>query len=96
MRPSRFNDVEIQQAISKVQAGTPLVVMCRTLGVTQTTFYRWRRKHGGEGVPEHREVRLLRDENHKLKQLVAELYLEQHVLKTALTKQGGAVRRGTA
>ena len=86
MRPSKFSDKQIRQAIAEVRAGTPLVVMCGKLGVTQTTFYRWRKKYGDDGVNGLNEVRVLRDENHKLKQLVADLYLERQMLREGLTR----------
>ena len=77
MRPSRFTDEQIRGALRQVKAGTPAIQLCRTLGITQTTFYRWRRKHDGVLVTEGREVRTLRDENRKLKQIVANLLLEK-------------------
>ena len=78
MRPSRFTDVQIVQALQQVKAGTPAVQMCRTLGITQTTFYRWRNKYDAVTVSELREMRELRDENQKLKQIVANLMLDNH------------------
>lgn len=93
MRPSKFNEGQITQAISQVTAGTPLVAMCRKLGVTQTTFYRWRKKYGGTAATGPHEVRALREENHKLKQLVADLYLERQFLRESLTKRSKAARR---
>jgi putative transposase len=80
MRPSRFSDEQIRQAIAQVAAGTPLVTMCRKLGVTQTTFYRWRKKYDSTGMSGTDETRALKDENHKLKQIVAELCLERQLL----------------
>jgi len=94
MRPSKYSDDQIRQAIARVADGTPLVAMCRTMGVTQTTFYRWRKKYGDGGATEPNETRALRDENHRLKQLVADLYLEQQVLQASITKHTQADRRG--
>ena len=93
MRPSRFDEEQVKQAISQVSAGTPLVAMCRKLGVTRTTFYRWRKKYGGDGPAGSHETRALRDENHKLKQLVADLYLERQFLRESLTKHTKAARQ---
>lgn len=67
--------------------------MCRKLGVTQTTFYRWRRKYGETGANGSLEARLLRDENHTLKQLVADLYVERQSLQEALRKHSKAARK---
>lgn len=92
MRPSRFDDGQIMQAISQVRTGTPLVAMCRKLGITRTTFYRWRRKFGGDDGGGSHDARVLRDENRKLKQLVADLYLEQQFLRESLAKHSRAAR----
>lgn len=71
MRPSKFTKDQIVQALRQVAAGTPAVQVCRKLGITETTFYRWRNKYEGVGASESNELRELRDENQKLKQLVA-------------------------
>ena len=76
MRPSRFTKDEIVQALAHVRAGTPAIEECRRLGVTQTTFYRWRKQHEAGSASEIREVRTLREENHQLKQIVADLLLK--------------------
>lgn len=79
MRPSKFTRDQIVQALQQVKAGTPAVQVCRELGITETTFYRWRNKYDGVGASESHELRDLRDENHKLKQLVANLMLDKQV-----------------
>jgi putative transposase len=77
VRPSRFTDKQVLAALAEVRAGTPAIHVCRRLGITQTTFYRWRRRHEqGAGVDE-KEVRILREENRKLKDIVAKLLLER-------------------
>jgi len=93
MRPSKFTDDQIRLAIQRVAEGTPLVAMCRTMGVTQTTFYRWRRKYGDSGATGPLEARALREENRQLKQLVADFYLERQALQASLAKQSKADRR---
>ena len=80
MRPSKFTEVEIVNALRQVREGTPAVQMCRKLGITQTTFYRWRNKYDCVGVAELREMRTLRDENQKLRQIVANLLLDKQRL----------------
>ena len=80
MRPSRFTEAQIVQALQQVSAGTPAVQVCRELGITETTFYRWRKNRERVGVAkdrELRELRELRDENHKLKEIVANLLLDK-------------------
>ena len=78
MRPSKFTEDQIVQALGQVKAGSPAVQVCRKLGITQTTFYRWRKKYDGVAVSASREVHELRDENQKLKQIVANLLLDRH------------------
>ncbi len=76
MRPSKFTKDQIVQALRQVKAGTPAVQVCREMGITETTFYRWRNKYDGVTVSGAREVRELRDENQKLKQIVTNLLLD--------------------
>jgi len=77
MRPSKFTDEQIVQALRQVKAGTPAVQVCRKLGITQTTFYRWRTKYDGAAVGEMRELLALRAENHELREIVANLLLDK-------------------
>ena len=77
MRPSKFTQDQIMQSLRQVKAGTSAVQVCRKLGITETTFYRWRSKYGGATRNEPREMRELRDENQKLKQIVANLLLDK-------------------
>ena len=79
MRPSRFTKEDILQALARVREGTPAVEECRRLGVTETTFYRWRKAHEVGSVVEVREVTTLREENRKLKQIVADLLLGKDI-----------------
>lgn len=80
MRASKFTDEEITLALQRVAAGTRAVEVCRELGITQTTFYRWRARFDGVALGEVQEVRHLRDENLKLKQIIANLLLEKQAL----------------
>jgi putative transposase len=73
MRPSKFTQDQIANAVRQVKAGTPAVQICRTLGITQTTLHRWRKKSDGATLSELHELRRLRDENQDLKQVVANL-----------------------
>ena len=75
MRPSKFTHEQIIQALRQVKAGTPAVQVCRKLGITQTTFYRWRKKHDDSAPGDAREMRELKKENEKLKLIVANLLL---------------------
>lgn len=87
MRTSKFTDEQIVAALRQAEAGTPAVDVCRKLGVTETTFYRWKRRFGDLGVSEVRELKQLRDENRQLKSLVAELSLDKTILREALKRK---------
>jgi putative transposase len=87
MRTSKFTVEQIAHALRRVEGGTAVAEVCRELGITETTFYRWKRKFHGVGTPELRELRQLRDENRKLKQVVADLTLDRTVLQEALRKK---------
>lgn len=77
MRPSKFTEAEMRQALQQVKCGSSAISVCRDLGITQTTFYRWRSKYEGTSLEGLRELRELRVENLKLKQIVAELLLDR-------------------
>jgi putative transposase len=90
MRTSKFSEEQIVQALRQAEAGTPVVDICRTMEITETTFYRSKKKYFGLGVSELREMKLLREENRKLKGLVADLTLDKQILRESLTKNSRA------
>jgi putative transposase len=87
VRKSKFTEEQIAMALRQVEAGTPVAQICRKLGISQSTFFRWKKSFGGLGVPELRELRQLRDENRRLKQLVADLSLDKSILQESLRKK---------
>lgn len=87
MRTSKFTVEQISHALRRVEAGVAVTEICRELGITETTLYRWKRKHHGIGTPELRELRQLREENKKLKTVVADLTLDRAMLQDALRKK---------
>lgn len=87
MKKKRYTDEQIAYALRQAEAGTPIKEVCRKLGVSEATFYNWRRKFAGMGVAELRELRHLRQENTKLKKLVADLSLDKHMLQEVLSKK---------
>ena len=87
MRKSAFTEEQIAFALRQSEAGTAVEEICRKLGVTQATFYRWKKKFAGMGVSEVRRLRQLEEENRKLKQLVADLSLDKHMLQEIVRKK---------
>lgn len=88
MRASRFTEQQIVAALRQAEGGTPVVEVCRKLGMTEQTFYRWKRKFAGMGVAELRRLRQVEEENRRLKQLVADLTLDKQMLQEVLRNNG--------
>ena len=84
MKKSRFTEEQIAFALRQSEAGTPIVVGCRKMGVSEQTFYRWKKLYAGMGVAELRRLKQLEEENRKLKTLVADLSLDKQILQDAL------------
>ena len=87
MSAKRYSEEQIIYALKRAESGLAPKEVCRELGVSEATFYAWKRKYGGMGVSELRELRQLREENRKLKQLVADLSLDKHILQEVLAKK---------
>ena len=87
MKRKRYTEEQIVYALKQAENGTGIAELCRTMGVSEQTFYHWRKKYEGLGVSEIRELRMLRDENRKLKQLVADLSLDKHILQEVIAKK---------
>jgi len=87
MKRSRFSEEQIVYAIRQDEGGTPVGDLCRQLGVSDATFYAWKKKYAHLGVSELRRLRQLEEENSRLKRLVADLSLDKHMLSEALRKK---------
>jgi putative transposase len=87
MKRSKFSEEQIIFAIRQAEAGTPVGDLCRQLGVSDATFYAWKKKYAHLGVSELRRLRQLEEENSRLKRLVADLSLDKHMLSEALRKK---------
>jgi len=78
---------QIVQALSRVRHGESVAEVCRKLGISEATFYNWEKQYAGMGIAELAELRQLREENGKLKRLVADLSLDKHVLQEIVAKK---------
>ena len=87
MKRSKFTEEQITYALRQHDAGTPVGDICRQLGVSAASFYAWRKKYAHMGVSELRELRQLRDENARLKRLVADLTLDKQILTDVVKKK---------
>ncbi|CAP40539.1 putative transposase [Bordetella petrii] len=87
MRKSKFTEEQIAFALHQADTGVSVEEVCRKVGVSQATFYAWKKKYAGVGVSELRRLRQLEDENKKLKQLVADLSLDKVMLQDVLKKK---------
>ena len=90
MKGKRFTELQSIYALRQAEGGTPVVDVCRQLGVSEANFYLWKKKYGKLGMTEIREMRQLRDENARLKRLVAELTLDKHILGEVVRKSSEA------
>jgi putative transposase len=87
MKTSKFTEEQIVYALRQVEDGEAVVDVCRKLGVSQQTFYTWKKKYGGLGSTELKPMRLLEDENRRLKRLVADVSLDKHMLQEVIEKK---------
>jgi len=87
MKTSKFTVEQIAHVLKRVESGVVVGEVCREMGITEATFYRWKKKFGGISTPELRELRQLRDENRRLKGAVADLTLDRTMLQEALRKK---------
>jgi putative transposase len=86
MRRSRYNEEQIVAVLKEHEAGATTKELCRRLGISTETLYNWKRKYGGMGVSEARRLKVLEEENRRLKKLVADQALDNAALKDVLSK----------
>jgi putative transposase len=87
MKRSRFTEVQVAYALRQAEAGTPVIDVCRGLGISEATFYIWKKKYGDLGASEVRRLRQLEEENARLKRVVADLTLDKNILQEVIRKK---------
>jgi len=87
MRRSRFSEEQIIGILKEAETSGRIKELVRKHGISEHTYYRWKSKFGGMGVTEARRLRHLEDENRRLKQVVADLTLDNHALKAVVSKK---------
>jgi putative transposase len=87
MKKRNFTDEEIAYVLRQAETGRSVTEICREAGISQQTFYRWKRKFEGMGIAELRRLKQLERENTRLRQLVADLTLDKHMLQEVLRKK---------
>lgn len=87
MRKSRFSERQIVVILKQAEAGVPIRDLIRKHDISEQTFYRWRKTYGGLEASEVQELKQLREENRRLKGLVADLTLDKQILQEVLSKK---------
>ena len=87
MKKTKFTEAQIVFALRQADTGITVAEVCRKMGISEATYYNWKKKYGGLGVPELRRLKQLEEENQHLKQLVADLSLDKQMLQDVLKKK---------
>jgi putative transposase len=87
VKKSKYTEEQIAFALKQNELGTSVEEVCRKMGISDATFYNWKKKYGGLGPSELRRLRQLEEENRKLKGLVADLSLDKVMLQDVLSKK---------
>ncbi len=87
MRKKTFSEEQIALALREAGTGMAVTEVCRKMGVSEQSFYRWKKRYMGMGIAELRRLRQLEEENRKLKGIVADLTLDKKMLQDVLSKK---------
>ncbi|KRB81552.1 transposase [Noviherbaspirillum sp. Root189] len=87
MKKSKFSDSQIIEALKRVEGGLSVPELCRELGISSATFYKWRAKYGGMDTSMMARMKELEAENARLKKMYAEERLKADILKEAMSKK---------
>jgi putative transposase len=90
MKASKFTEAQIAFVLRQAEEGTPIAEVCRKAGISDATFYNWRKKYAGLMPSEMKRLRQLEEENAKLKRIVADLSLDKAMLQDVLQKSSEA------
>lgn len=88
MKRTRFTETQIVKALKEQESGRNADDICRELGISAATFYRWKSKYGGLEGSDVKRLKDLEEENARLKRMFAELSLDHTILKDVITKKG--------
>jgi len=87
MKKTRYTDEQIAFALRQAETGTPVQEVIRKMGICEQIFYRWKKLYSGLGSGELRRLKQLEEENRRLKQMVADLSLDKHMLQDVLSRK---------
>ena len=87
MKKSKFSDQQIAFALQQAETGTSVADVCRKLGISEATFYRWKERYGGLMPSEVRKLKHFEEENARLRRLVSDLSLDKEMLQEVLRKK---------
>jgi putative transposase len=87
MKKSQFTDQQIAFALQQAEGGTPVEEVCRKMGISQATFFRWKKVYGGLMPSEVRKLKHLQEENTRLRKLIADLTLDKEMLTEVIKKK---------
>jgi len=87
MKKSKFTEEQVAFALKQAETGTPVKEVIRKMGITEQTFYRWKKKYAGMLPSDLKRLRQLEEENHQLKKLEADLSLDKQMLRDVLSKK---------
>lgn len=87
MKKSRFSEQQIAFVLRQAEEGTPVVEVCRKAGISEASFYNWRKKYGGLMPSEMKRLKQLEEENQRLKRIVADLSLDKEMLQDVIRRK---------